>query len=60
MERLLLSGIRGLLRVVGALTVLEASSAYEETESKIAADGGRYFSAPVVTKVASREGFRPE
>jgi branched-chain amino acid transport system substrate-binding protein len=31
-----------------------------ETEFKVAADGDRYFSAPVVTKVASREGFRPE
>lgn len=31
-----------------------------ETEFKLGADGDRYFSAPVVTKVASRSGFRPE
>lgn len=31
-----------------------------ETEFRMTADGDRYFSAPVVTKVASRLGFRPE
>jgi ABC-type branched-subunit amino acid transport system substrate-binding protein len=31
-----------------------------ETEFKMAADGDRYFSAPVNTMIASRKGFRPE
>lgn len=31
-----------------------------ETEFKSTADGDRYFSAPVVTKVVSRSGFRTE
>lgn len=41
-------------------SVQKRVGAQGETEFKVAADGDRYFSAPVVTKVASREGFRAE
>jgi ABC-type branched-subunit amino acid transport system substrate-binding protein len=48
-------------RVMNILTAVpKRQGAQGETEFKVSADGDRYFSAPVVTKVASRTGFRPE
>lgn len=42
------------------ISVPKWRGAQGETEFRMTADGDRYFSAPVVTKVASRSGFRPE
>jgi ABC-type branched-subunit amino acid transport system substrate-binding protein len=41
-------------------SVPKRRGAQGETEFKKTADGDRFFSAPVITKVASRKGFRPE
>jgi ABC-type branched-subunit amino acid transport system substrate-binding protein len=47
--------------VMNLLTAVpKRRGAQGETEFKVSADGDRYFSAPVVTKVASKTGFRPE
>lgn len=42
------------------IAVPKRHGAQGETEFKVSADGDRYFSAPVVTKVASKTGFLPE
>jgi ABC-type branched-subunit amino acid transport system substrate-binding protein len=42
------------------IAVPKRRGAQGETEFKVSADGDRYFSAPVVTKVASKTGFLPE
>jgi transposase-like protein len=42
------------------IAVPKRRGAQGETEFKVSADGDRYFSAPVVTKVASKNGFLPE